>query len=74
MLNMAIDFKIGDISLPDGSRTAEVNSANGDNGIVSTVNRCSGVTGKRATFVLVDYYDVPAQDGVFVAAARLNGV
>ncbi|PWN44403.1 hypothetical protein IE81DRAFT_299040 [Ceraceosorus guamensis] len=62
------------ISTPDRNATSTTNSADGENGIVSTVQRCASETRTRATFVLVDYWDTPAKNGVAEAAARLNNV
>lgn len=63
------------VSVPDDAMLGVINSALGEYGIVDTVQRCQRESnGIKATFVLVDFYDNPAQRGVFDAARVLNGL
>ncbi|CAO1627431.1 unnamed protein product [Sympodiomycopsis kandeliae] len=73
--NQTKDLSTLGVSYPDKDNTPVVNSALGEYGIVDTVQRCQRENGgNQATFVLVDYYDVPQQHGVFEAARVLNGL
>ncbi|PWN28202.1 hypothetical protein BDZ90DRAFT_239634 [Jaminaea rosea] len=55
LLNNTKDKSVGPISVPDKASVDTVNSANGPNGIVQTVQRCAKEEGgKKATFVLVE--------------------
>lgn len=73
-MNHVKDVQNFGISTPDKANLNITNAQDGPNGVVETVDRCTKERAERPTYVLVDFFDVPATAGVLAAMDQLNNV